>query len=95
MNFEAITAPHRALTRSHMTAGLWLILNDTTELIFGYRRDIEGIGRVGREDGRGFFLHTALARQAVTGELAGVHSSMDVPPARSSVRGSPQRHGEH
>lgn len=72
VSFEAITAPHQALTRSHMTAGLWLILNDTTELNYGYRRDIEGIGRVGCEDGRGFFLHTALARHAVTGELAGV-----------------------
>ena len=72
VSFEAITAPHRALTRSHMTAGLWLILNDTTELNYGYHRDIEGIGRVCCEDGRGFFLHTALARNALTGEVAGV-----------------------
>ena len=72
VSFEAITAPHRALTKSQMTTGLWLILNDTTELNYGYRRDIEGIGRVGCEDGRGFFLHTALARHAVTGEVAGV-----------------------
>ena len=72
VSFAAITAPHRALTQLQMTAGLWLILNDTTELNSGYRRDIEGIGRVGCEDGRGFFLHTALARNAVTGEVAGV-----------------------
>ena len=72
VSFEAITAPHRALTRSHMTEGLWLILNDTTELNYGYLRDIEGIGRVGSETDRGFFLHTAMARNALTGEVAGV-----------------------
>jgi len=72
VSFEAVTAPHRALTQSQMTAGLRLILNDTTESNFGYGCDIEGLGRVGCEDGRGFFLPTALARNAVTCEVAGV-----------------------
>ena len=72
VSFEAITAPHWALTRSHMTEGLWLILNDTTELNYGYLRDIEGVGRVGSETDRGFFRHTAMARNALTGEVAGV-----------------------
>ena len=72
VSIEAITAPHRALTRSYMTEGLWLILNDTTEWNSGDLRDMEGIGRVGSETDRGFFLHTAMARNALTGQVAGV-----------------------
>lgn len=70
--FEAITAPHQALTRDQLCEGLWLIINDTTELNFGYLREIEGIGRVGSDEGRGFFLHTALAVHASSHELVGV-----------------------
>jgi transposase-like protein/transposase Tn5 family protein len=72
VTFGAITAPHQALTRAQMTEGTWLILNDTTELNFGYLRDIKGIGRVGSTGNRGFFLHTALAVNAQNGTLAGV-----------------------
>lgn len=72
VTFTAITAPHQALTRSQLDDGVWLILNDTTELNFGYRREIEGIGRVGSAEGRGFFLHSALAVRASDRELAGV-----------------------
>jgi hypothetical protein len=72
VTFEAITAPHQALTRQHLSDGVWLILNDTTELNFGYLREIEGIGRVGSGKNRGFFLHSALAVCASTRELAGV-----------------------
>jgi hypothetical protein len=72
VTFAAVTAPHRALTRGEMSDGVWLILNDTTELNFGYLRDIEGVGRLGCDDGRGFFLHTALAVRASDRTLAGV-----------------------
>ena len=72
VTFKAVTAPHRALTRDAMREGVWLIINDTTELNFGYLREIEGIGRVGRESSRGLFLHTALAVRADGSELAGV-----------------------
>jgi hypothetical protein len=72
VTFEAITAPHQELTRHQMSDGVWLILNDTTELNFGYLRDIEGIGRVGSDEGRGFFLHSALAVRAADHELVGV-----------------------
>jgi len=70
--FEAITAPHRNLTRRQLDSGVWLILNDTTELNFGYLREIEGIGRVGSVQDRGFFLHTALAVRPGGDVLAGV-----------------------
>lgn len=51
---------------------MWLILNDTTELNFGCLRQIEGVGRVGSKESRGFFLHSALAVRASTRELTGV-----------------------
>lgn len=72
--FAAITAPHQALTRGQISddAGVWLILNDTTELNFGYLREIEGVGRLGCDDARGFFLHTALAVRASDRALAGI-----------------------
>ena len=69
--FDALTAPHQALTRNQMSGGVWLILNDTTELNFGYLREIEGIGRLGCAEGRGFFLHSALAVRASDYELVG------------------------
>jgi len=71
VTFEAVTAPHRAHAREAMHDGVWLILNDTTELNFGYCREIEDIGRVGADSNRGFFLHTALAVRADGGEIAG------------------------
>ena len=55
VTFEAVTAPHRSLTRNAMRDGVWLVINDTTELNFGYLREIEDIGRVGTEANRGFF----------------------------------------
>lgn len=72
VTFETITAPHQALTREQCSDGLWLILNDTTELNFGCLRKIEGVGRVGSKESRGFFLHSALAVCASSRELTGV-----------------------
>ena len=60
VTFEAVVAPHCLQTRA-VGPGTWLVLNDTTELCFGYQRDLPGAGRVGKTpDGRGFYLHTAL-----------------------------------
>lgn len=70
VTFTAITAPHQALTRGQFRDGVWLILNDTTELNFGYLREIEGVGRLGCDEGRGFFLHTALVVRASVGVAA-------------------------
>ena len=47
VSFDAIIAPHCALTRACGRAGdVMLILNDTTEVNYG-SRDVEGLGRVG------------------------------------------------
>lgn len=72
VTFDAITAPHRELTRAAMRDDLWLIISDTSELNFGYLSNAEGLGRLGCPDGRGFFLHSAIAARASDGALAGV-----------------------
>lgn len=69
--FDAVTAPHAAATRA-VAAGTYLVINDTTELNYGYQRELPGVGRVGNGfDGRGFYLHTALVVAADREELFG------------------------
>ena len=71
VTFEALTAPHCAMTRG-VPAGTWLVINDTTEINFGYDRQLTGVGRVGSAQARGFYLHTALTVSAASEEIVGV-----------------------
>lgn len=66
-----IIRPHCARTRqSCESSSTKLILCDTTEIDF--KREIEGIGPVGKGAGRGFFLHTGLMRDATSGKIDGM-----------------------
>jgi len=58
--FEALAAPHRQLTRGQAERGRFLIVDDTTEVDYGAKRQATGLGPVGRGTGRGFLLHSAL-----------------------------------
>lgn len=72
VTFEAVIGPHCVQTRA-VGPGTWLVLNDTTELCFGYQRDLPGAGRVGANpDGRGFYLHTALVVSPDGANLVGM-----------------------
>ena len=72
VTFDAVIAPHCAATRA-VGPGTWLVINDTTEINFGYDRDLPGVGRVGSTaEGRGFYLHTALVAAADGQELIGL-----------------------
>lgn len=71
VTFEAMTAPHCAMSRA-VSAGVWLVINDTTEINFGYDRQLTEVGRVGSAQGRGFHLHTALIVSATGEEIIGV-----------------------
>lgn len=73
VTFEAVIAPHCAQSRN-VAPGVWLVINDTTEINFGRLRDIEGIGRVGSNQGRGFYLHSALIVSAEREEIVGLGS---------------------
>lgn len=73
VSFEAITAPHYERTRQTGNPGeTYLILNDTTEINFGGKRKASGLGLVARNKGQGFFLHSALMRDAATQQVIGL-----------------------
>ena len=66
-----IIRPHCELTKQSCLSGSTkLVLCDTTEIDF--KREVEGIGSVGKGTGRGFFLHTGLMRDADSAKIEGV-----------------------
>lgn len=71
VTFEAIAGPHWRQTRS-VPPGRYLVVTDTTEIDFGYCRDIEGLSCIGKGTGRGFLLHNALLVAAQNQALLGV-----------------------
>ena len=71
VTFEAIAGPHWQQTRA-VPPGRYLVLGDTTEIDFGYRREINGLKPIGNGSGRGFLLHNALMVEAESGALVGV-----------------------
>ena len=59
VTFADIVEPHWAETRRR-PPGVYLVLNDTTEVDFGIRRKLRGMGPTGNGGGWGFLLHSAL-----------------------------------
>ena len=59
-------------TNTPATAGHHLLLDDTTELDFGIRRQIAGMGRTGNGGGWGFLLHSALMVSAQSEDILGL-----------------------
>jgi hypothetical protein len=70
-SFEAIARPHWEQTRRR-PPGTYLVLDDTTELDFGVRRQIAGMGQTGNGGGSGFLLHSALVVDARSEEIFGL-----------------------
>lgn len=71
VTFDAVVSPHCAMSRA-VPPGTWLVLNDTTEINFGYDRLLDGVGRVGSLQARGFYLHSAMIVGAETEEIIGL-----------------------
>jgi hypothetical protein len=71
VTFEAVATPHWERTRN-CGPDRWLILNDTSEIDFGGRRQITGVGPVGSGSGRGFLLHNAMMVHAASGAVQGL-----------------------
>jgi hypothetical protein len=69
--FAAIAGPHWEQTR-RQPPGRYLLLDDTTEVEFGIRRKISGLGPTGNGGGRGFLLHSALMVSAEGEEVFGL-----------------------
>jgi hypothetical protein len=61
VTFEKILEPHcQKVQATCVTAGQFLLIEDTTLLDYSARKSLEGIGRIG-DGGRGINLHTTLA----------------------------------
>lgn len=58
--FQALATPHWQLAREQADRGRFLIVDDTTEIDYGSKRQAAGLGPVGRGTGRGFLIHSAL-----------------------------------
>jgi hypothetical protein len=71
VSFEAIITPHWEQTRRR-PPGTYLVLDDTTEVDFGIRRKIRGMGQTGNGGGWGFLLHSALVVSSEGEEIFGL-----------------------
>lgn len=81
--FDAAQVTHDAVIASHCLntrrafkpGGRYLVIEDTTTLDYTDHKSLEGAGRIGDDNGRGFFVHSALAVQLVNDqpELVGLY----------------------
>lgn len=71
VTFEAVAEPHWLSIRD-CGPGRKLIIDDTTELDFGGRRQIKDVGPVGSGSGQGFLLHNAMMIDPASLEVSGL-----------------------
>ncbi len=72
VTFAALMQPHLQQTREQATsAPVVLLVQDTTDIDLSHRRKISGVGQIGNERGRGFFVQTVLAVRPQTREVLG------------------------
>src|SRR5258708_29830742 len=64
VTFAALMQPHVQQTREQATSSpVVLLVQDTTDIDLSHRHKISGVGQIGNERGRGFFVQTVLAVQ--------------------------------
>jgi hypothetical protein len=72
VTFAALIQPHLQQTREQVkTLPVTLLVQDTTDIDLSHRHKISGVGQIGNERGRGFFLQTVLAVHPQTAEVGG------------------------
>lgn len=72
VTFAALMQPHLHQTREQATASpVVLLVQDTTDIDLSHRRKISGVGQIGNERGRGFFVQTVLAVRPERREVLG------------------------
>jgi hypothetical protein len=72
VTFAALMQPHLQPTRAQALASpLVLMVQDTTDIDLSQRHQISGVGQIGNERGRGFFVQTVLAVRPQTHEVLG------------------------
>jgi Transposase DNA-binding/Transposase DDE domain len=72
VTFAALIQPHIQQTREQAASSpVILLVQDTTDIDLSHRRKISGVGQIGNERGRGFFVQTVLAVRPPTKEVLG------------------------
>ena len=72
VTFATLMQPHLHQTREQATGeDVVLLVQDTTDIDLSHRRKISGVGQIGNERGRGFFVQTVLAVRPETREVLG------------------------
>jgi transposase-like protein/DDE family transposase len=72
VTFGALMHPHFQQTREQAnSAPVVLMVQDTTDIDLSHRHKISGVGQIGNERGRGFFVQTVLAVRPQTREVLG------------------------
>ena len=72
VTFAALMQPHMQQTREQATsAPVVLLVQDTTDIDLSHRHKISGVGQIGNERGRGFFIQTVLAVRPQSREVLG------------------------
>ena len=72
VTFAALMQPHLDQTREQANgSAVVLMVQDTTDVDLSHRRKISGVGQIGNERGRGFFVQTVLAVRPERREVLG------------------------
>src|SRR5256885_10842142 len=72
VTFASSIQPHLQQTREQaLSSPVVLLVQDTTDIDLSHRRKISGVGQIGNERGRGFFVQTVLAVRPQTREVLG------------------------
>lgn len=72
VTFAALIQPHLQQTREHANGGpVVLLVQDTTAIDLSHRHKLRGVGQIGNERGRGFFVQTVLAVRPQKPEVLG------------------------
>lgn len=72
VTFAALIQPHLQQSRDQANSSpVVLLVQDTTDIDLSHRRKISGVGQIGNERGRGFFVQTVLAVRPQTREVLG------------------------
>jgi Transposase DNA-binding len=72
VTFAALMHPHLHQTREQaLSSPVVLLVQDTTDIDLSHRHKISGVGQIGNERGRGFFIQTVLAVGPQSREVLG------------------------
>ena len=72
VTFAALMEPHLQESRQQaQSSGVVLLVQDTTDIDLSHRQKISGVGQIGNERGRGFFVQTVLAVRPQSPEVLG------------------------